>query len=55
MTIHIAIAGHANVGKTTLIRTFTRQPIGEVGDLANVTNLYLINQIELMYYLDNNN
>lgn len=37
MTINIAVAGHVSSGKTTLIRTFTRQPIGDVDDLANVT------------------
>ncbi|MFW6359873.1 MAG: GTPase, partial [Chroococcales cyanobacterium] len=46
MTIQIAVAGHTNVGKTTLIRTFTRQPVGEVGDLANVT------QIGELYFYD---
>ncbi|BAZ40926.1 GTPase Era [Calothrix sp. NIES-4101] len=36
-TINIAIAGHTNTGKTSLIRTLMKSPIGEVGDCANVT------------------
>lgn len=35
--INIAIAGHTNTGKTTLIRTLMRSPIGEIADRANVT------------------
>jgi len=37
MTIKIAVAGHTNVGKTTLIRTLMRLNVGEVGDAPNVT------------------
>lgn len=37
MSIKIAIAGHTNTGKTTLIRTLMRTTIGEVGDAPNVT------------------
>lgn len=36
-TINIAIAGHTNTGKTTLIRTFMHFPAGEVADSPNVT------------------
>ncbi|NET08205.1 MAG: GTPase/DUF3482 domain-containing protein [Symploca sp. SIO2B6] len=36
-TINIAVSGHTNTGKTTLIRTFMRTSIGEVGDSPNVT------------------
>ncbi|NEO97956.1 MAG: DUF3482 domain-containing protein [Symploca sp. SIO2E9] len=36
-TINIAVTGHTNTGKTTLIRTFMRTSIGEVGDSPNVT------------------
>lgn len=35
----IAVAGHTNTGKTTLIRTLIREPIGEVKDEANVTKV----------------
>lgn len=35
--VSIAVAGHTNVGKTTLIRTLMRSSIGEVKDSANVT------------------
>lgn len=35
--IRIAIAGHTNTGKTTLIRTLMKSSVGEVGDLPNVT------------------
>jgi GTPase Era involved in 16S rRNA processing len=35
--ISIAVAGRTNSGKTTLIRTLTRSPIGIVADKANVT------------------
>ncbi len=35
--ISIVIAGHTNIGKTTLIRTFMKTSVGEVGDCANVT------------------
>ncbi|MEP0854829.1 GTPase domain-containing protein [Trichocoleus sp. DQ-U1] len=37
MTIKIAVAGHTNVGKTTLIRTLMRLNVGEVGDAPNIT------------------
>ncbi|NJL91496.1 MAG: hypothetical protein HC916_18230 [Coleofasciculaceae cyanobacterium SM2_1_6] len=37
MTIKIALAGHTNIGKTTLIRTLIRSNVGEVGDIANLT------------------
>lgn len=37
MTIKIAVAGHTNVGKTTLIRTLMRTTVGEVGDSPNLT------------------
>ncbi len=35
--ISIAVVGHTNTGKTTLIRTLMKTSIGEVGDSANVT------------------
>jgi GTP-binding protein EngB required for normal cell division len=35
--ISIAVVGHNNTGKTTLIRTLMKTNIGEVGDSANVT------------------
>lgn len=35
--IRIAIAGHANTGKTTLLRCLTKHNIGEIEDRANVT------------------
>jgi hypothetical protein len=35
--LRIAIAGRANAGKTTLVRTLLRSPVGEVADRANVT------------------
>lgn len=35
--ISIAIAGHTNTGKTTLIRTLMKSTIGEVSDEKNVT------------------
>lgn len=35
--IRIAVAGHVNTGKTTLIRTLMKTSVGEVGDSANVT------------------
>ncbi|MEG4815992.1 GTPase [Microcoleus sp. K5-D4] len=35
--ISIAVVGHNNTGKTTLIRTLMKSKIGEVGDSANVT------------------
>lgn len=37
--VSIAIAGHTNTGKTTLIRTLMKTTIGEVGDSANVTKV----------------
>jgi uncharacterized membrane protein/guanylate kinase len=38
-SIRIAIAGHTNTGKTTLIRTLMRSSVGEVKDAANVTRV----------------
>ncbi|HEY9865785.1 MAG TPA: DUF3482 domain-containing protein [Candidatus Obscuribacterales bacterium] len=35
--VRIAVAGHTNTGKTTLIRTLMRTVVGEVGDSPNVT------------------
>ena len=35
--INIAIAGHTNAGKTTLIRTLMKASVGEVGDSTNPT------------------
>jgi len=35
--IVIALAGHTNSGKTTLLRTLTKRPFGEVRDEANTT------------------
>lgn len=35
--IRIGVAGHVNVGKTTLISTLTRSYAGKIGDKANVT------------------
>ncbi|MEM6452840.1 MAG: GTPase [Cyanobacteria bacterium P01_D01_bin.105] len=37
--IKIGIVGHTNSGKTTLIRTLLRRPVGTVDDRANVTQL----------------
>ncbi|MEA5569538.1 GTPase [Calothrix sp. UHCC 0171] len=45
-TINIAVAGHTNTGKTTLIRTLMKQTVGKIGDYANVT------QIGELYYFD---
>lgn len=39
MELKIGIVGHTNSGKTTLIRTLLRRPVGEVDDRANVTQL----------------
>jgi hypothetical protein len=33
----IAIAGFANTGKTTLLRTLTKRPFGEIRDEANTS------------------
>jgi len=44
--INIAIAGHTNVGKTTLIRTLMKASVGEVRDSPNVS------QREEAYYFD---
>ncbi len=44
--INIAIAGHTNVGKTTLIRSFMKASVGEVGDAPNIT------QKEQAYYFN---
>ncbi|RMD66122.1 DUF3482 domain-containing protein [Candidatus Pacearchaeota archaeon] len=50
--IYIAVAGHTNVGKTTLIRTLMRSPVGEVGDRANVTQKSQVYSYEsLLAYL----
>lgn len=52
MTIKIAVAGKTNGGKTTLIRTLIRQPIGDVQDLANVTKqgkLYFYNGLQAIF------
>ena len=52
--IYIAVAGHTNTGKTTLIRTLMRSPVGEVGDRANVTQrsqVYLYESL-LAYFVD---
>ncbi|HBQ98578.1 GTPase [Roseofilum sp. Belize BBD 4] len=38
MTIKIAVAGHTNTGKTTLITTLIRQYTGQIRDAANVTS-----------------
>jgi predicted GTPase len=35
--IKIAVAGHTNVGKTTLIRTLMKTSVGKVSDSPNVT------------------
>ncbi|NEN90407.1 MAG: hypothetical protein F6K48_16420 [Okeania sp. SIO3H1] len=35
--IKIAVAGHTNTGKTTMIQTLMKQEIGEIDDRANVT------------------
>lgn len=35
--IKIAVTGHTNTGKTTMIRTLMKQEIGEIDDRANVT------------------
>lgn len=45
--IRIAIAGHTNAGKTTLLRTLTRENHGIVSDRANVT--------ETAEYISNDN
>ena len=39
MSIHLAVAAHTNVGKTTLVRTLLKQDIGEVADRPHVTEL----------------
>ncbi|NJM60129.1 MAG: hypothetical protein HC849_07985 [Oscillatoriales cyanobacterium RU_3_3] len=44
--INIAIAGHTNVGKTTLIRTLMKASVGEVRDSPNVS------QREQAYYFN---
>lgn len=44
--INIAIAGHTNVGKTTLIRTLMKASVGEVRDAPNVSPR------EQAYYFD---
>ncbi|MDZ8053976.1 MAG: GTPase [Aulosira sp. ZfuVER01] len=44
--ISIAIAGHTNTGKTTLIRTLMKSTIGEVSDSPNVT------KVGTAYYYD---
>ncbi|MBD2542842.1 GTPase [Planktothricoides raciborskii] len=52
MTIKIAVAGKTNGGKTTLIRTLMRQPVGEVKDLANVTKkgaLYIYEGLQAIF------
>jgi GTPase SAR1 family protein len=36
-SVYIALAGHANVGKTTLMRNIFRSEVGIVGDASNVT------------------
>ena len=36
-TINLSLVSHTNVGKTTLMRTLTRQDIGEVADRPHVT------------------
>ncbi|MGL4500084.1 MAG: GTPase, partial [Planktothrix sp.] len=35
--INIAVAGHTNTGKTTLIRTLMKKSVGDVGDVPNLT------------------
>lgn len=52
--IYIAVAGHTNTGKTTLIRTLTKSPVGEVGDRANVTQRSAVHYHEslLAYFID---
>lgn len=37
--VRIAVVGHTNAGKTSLIRTLLRRPVGEVADRSNVTQL----------------
>ena len=37
MNINLSLVSHTNVGKTTLMRTLTRQDIGEVADRPHVT------------------
>ncbi len=37
--VRIAVTGHTNVGKTTLIRTLTKSNYGVVADKANVTEI----------------
>ena len=37
MSINLSLVSHTNVGKTTLMRTLTRQDIGEVADRPHVT------------------
>ena len=46
MKSKIAVVGHTNSGKTTLIRTLLRRPIGEIDDRANVTQLSDSQQFE---------
>jgi small GTP-binding protein len=40
--ISIAITGHANAGKTTLIRPITKRRFGQVADKAGVTETALV-------------
>ena len=49
MAIKISVVGHTNSGKTTLIRTLLRKPIGEVDDRANVTQLSKPEEFEDFY------
>ncbi len=49
MTLKIAVVGHTNSGKTTLIRTLLRRPVGEVDDRANVTQLAGAQEFEDFY------
>src|SRR5687767_10809140 len=37
VNINLSLVSHTNVGKTTLMRTLTRQDIGEVADRPHVT------------------
>ncbi len=37
MSIHLTVAAHTNVGKTTLVRTLLKRDIGEVADRPHVT------------------
>ena len=48
--VRIVVAGHTNVGKTTLIRTLIKAAIGVVADRANVTQVSEEHRYEELEY-----